>query len=394
MKPLFVQWGAGNIGRSFIGQVFANSGYAVTFVDIDTPLITALNEQSSYVVRFVSGDASRELRIEGVRAVDARHQHEVGEAIVQADLMGVSVGKSVWPHIASSLALAIAERYKEKPDTPIDIILAENIHHASSFVSALLLPHLPKDFPFATYVGLIETSIGKMVPIQDGGDPLTLRAEPYNELIVDKKGFLQPIPPVTDLYPVSPIGAYVDRKLYIHNLGHATAAYLGYGKHPRQQLMAEVLQDTEVALAVRKTMMQAGAVLLKIYPAVFTATSVQEHIDDLLSRFSNKALGDTVFRVGRDLSRKLRFDDRLMGVIIEAENKHLPWDQIGRSYLAALSFSALDGKGEMFAPDRDLLLSIEGLSLRDALYTTSGWKDSGLCLELFETLAAGFERIS
>lgn len=298
MKPQFVQWGAGNIGRSFIGQVFANSGYAVTFVDIDKPLITALNETASYTLRFVSGDATRELRIEGVRAVDARDQHEVDEAIAQADLMGVSVGKNVWPHIASSLALAIAGRYRQKPDAPLDIILAENIHHASSFVSALLLPHLPKEFPLATYVGLIETSIGKMVPIQDGGDPLTLRAEPYNELIVDKKGFLQPIPPVTDLHPVTPIGAYVDRKLYIHNLGHATSAYLGYGQHPDKPLIAGVLEDPEVVLAVRKAMMQAGEVLLKLYPAVFTALSLHEHIDDLLSRFSNKALGDTVFRGG------------------------------------------------------------------------------------------------
>ena len=29
-----VQFGAGNIGRSFIGQLFSRSGYEVVFVDI------------------------------------------------------------------------------------------------------------------------------------------------------------------------------------------------------------------------------------------------------------------------------------------------------------------------------------------------------------------------
>jgi len=393
MKPQFVQWGAGNIGRSFIGQVFANSGYGVTFVDIDTTLINALNETSSYVVQFVSGSDIKELVIEGVCALDARDQEKVDEAIAQADLMGVSVGKNVWPHIASSLALAIVARHKQKPDTPIDIILAENIHHASSFVSSLLRPHLPSGFPFTTYVGLVETSIGKMVPIQEKEDPLTLRSEPYNELIVDKEGFLQPIPPITDLYPVTPIDAYVDRKLFIHNLGHATAAYLGYSKHPDKPLIADVLEDTEVVLLVRKAMMQSSEVLLKHYPEVFTRTSLNEHIDDLLSRFSNKALGDTIFRVGRDLTRKLRFDDRLMGIIIEAQNMHAPWDHIGRAYLAALSFTALDSNNAMFEPDKKVLLTLQGLSLHDSLYAISGWKDSGLSHELFEAVADEFKKL-
>lgn len=393
MKPQFVQWGAGNIGRSFIGQVFAKNGYGVTFIDIDTTLIQALNDTSSYVVQFVSGSAIKELDIEGVCALDASDQEKVDEAIAQADLMGVSVGKNVWPHIARSLALAIVARHKQKPGNPLDIILAENIHHASHFVSSLLLPHLPADFPFATYVGLVETSIGKMVPIQEKGDPLTLRSEPYNELIVDKDGFLLPIPTITDLYPVTPIEAYVDRKLFIHNLGHATAAYFGYNKHPEKPLIAEVLDDPEVALSVRKTMIQSSEVLLQLYPTVFSRTDLTAHIDDLLSRFSNMALGDTIFRVGRDLARKLRYDDRLMGIIIEAQNMHTSWDHIGRAYLAALSFTALDTDEAMFEPDKKLLASLEGLSLQDALYSVSGWKDSDLSIELFETIADEFNRI-
>ena len=58
--------------------------------------------------------------------------------------------------------------------------------------------YLPHDYPLNELVGLVETSIGKMVPIMSQKDleedPLQVFAEPYNTLIVSKKGFKNPIP--------------------------------------------------------------------------------------------------------------------------------------------------------------------------------------------------------
>ena len=39
-----VHFGAGNIGRGFIGALFSLSGYHVTFVDIADEIIDRLNE--------------------------------------------------------------------------------------------------------------------------------------------------------------------------------------------------------------------------------------------------------------------------------------------------------------------------------------------------------------
>ncbi len=391
MNSLFVQWGGGNIGRSFIGQVFSLAGFHVSFIDINKELIDALNQSHNYVVKSVDGENTTDIIVSNVSAVDATNQQQVNETIEQAHLMGVSVGRNVWPHIAKGLAQAIEYRYSKRPDDPIDIILAENIHNASSFVSSLLSPHLPKDFPVKRYIGLIETSIGKMVPIQDMSNLLEIKAEPYNELIVDKDGFKNPIPDVAPLHPVSPIAAYVDRKLFIHNLGHATAAYLGYQKHPKTPLIAQIVADEEIKDQVRSAMVQSSDVLLSHYPKVFTKKDLEEHIDDLLSRFANKALGDTVFRVGRDLKRKLRFDDRLMGIIIEAEKRNLPWNHIGKSYLTALSFKATDTEGNPFQSDKQILTQIEPLPLKEKLYQISSWKESNLPTQLFESIAQKME---
>lgn len=393
MALSFVQWGAGNIGRSFIGSVFNKSGYKVTFIDIDTLLIEALNKASSYVVKTIDGSTTKDIVVQGVSAINGNNQEEVNNAIIGASLIGVSVGKNVWPHIASSLATAIISRYKEKPREPLNIILAENIHHASTFVTSLITPHLPDNFPFTTYVGLVETSIGKMVPLQDIHQPLVLKSEVYNELIVDKNGFIGALPEVKDLHPVTPIEAYVDRKLFIHNLGHATTSYVGFSTHPNSPLIATVLEDKEVLTLVREAMVESSEVLLELHPTVFTKISLLEHIDDLLRRFQNLALGDTLYRVGRDLKRKLRYDDRLMGIIIEAIKVNKGWTHIGKAYLCALSFYATDEHNKMLESDELLLKSIEGLSLKEKLYKVSGWKESKLSSELFDTIYEKFEEI-
>ena len=38
-----VQFGAGNIGRGFIGAVLAQAGYTVTFADVVEDLLTQIN---------------------------------------------------------------------------------------------------------------------------------------------------------------------------------------------------------------------------------------------------------------------------------------------------------------------------------------------------------------
>jgi mannitol-1-phosphate 5-dehydrogenase len=394
MEKLFVQWGGGNIGRSFVGQVFARASYKVTFVDIDEKLIEALNSKGEYVVETVFHDEVELIPIKGVNAINANDQKSVNQAITSCALMGVSVGKNVWPHIAKQLATAINARYKARKEAPLDIILAENIHNGAAFVASLLKEHLPQGFPLKEYVGLIETSIGKMVPIQTESDPLVIRAEPHNDLFVNREGFLNPIPEVADLRPVAPMEAYGDRKLYVHNMGHASAAYLGYKKYPNLEYIAEVMEDDQLLDQVRQIMGQSTAILMELHKGVFTREELDYHSEDLLSRFKNRALGDTLFRVGRDLPRKLNWEDRIMGVILRGEELGLPWDLIGEAYLAALSFKALDNNKEPDKRDQQFLAELEGLSLREKIYKASGWSTSPHPQALFDSIVEKFEALS
>ena len=90
----FVQFGAGNIGRSFIGRLFAEAGYRVVFIDVDSRLVSLLNERRSYPVVVKQNDRPDQVRlIGGVSAIDGRDREAVIDVLTQADGMATSVGQ-------------------------------------------------------------------------------------------------------------------------------------------------------------------------------------------------------------------------------------------------------------------------------------------------------------
>ena len=357
-----VIFGAGKIGRSFIGQLFGCSGYKVVFIDVDPVIIDLLNQQGKYRV-VIKGDKEEEIIVRNVQAIPAMDKKRVVDAVSTAGILAVSVGKNALEKVIPVIGEALINRYGKDPDKPLDIILAENMRSAADFVRGELKKVLSPDFPLDTYVGLIETSIGKMVPIMPLAelekDPLVVFAEPYNTLILDGKGFKAPVPEVKGLAPKSNIKAWVDRKAFIHNLGHATAAYYGYSLFPDAVYIYEVLEYGEVSGFTRDVMLQSANILKAVYPDDFTIQDLEDHIDDLIARFRNKALRDTIFRVGQDLTRKLSADDRFMGAIHLAIQYQMPYDRILKAMSFGLHFNAKDETENSYPPDITFLRSAE-----------------------------------
>ena len=69
-KKKMVQFGAGNIGRSFIGQLFSRSGYEVVFIDINKELVKELNKKRAYKLVIKRNELPDEIiLIENIRAI-------------------------------------------------------------------------------------------------------------------------------------------------------------------------------------------------------------------------------------------------------------------------------------------------------------------------------------
>lgn len=361
-EKTIIIFGAGKIGRSFIGQLFGCSGYQVVFVDVDSTLINELNRRRSYPV-VVKGETDEVIIVSQVRAVSAHDRDAVKKEMARASVMAVSVGQSALAKLLPLIAEGLVYRQACSPGRPLDIIIAENMRSAAEYLRSAIKPLLPRSYPFERLVGLVETSIGKMVPIMTReeleNDPLQVFAEPYNTLILDKLGFKGPIPQIGGLDLKENMKAWVDRKAFIHNLGHATAAYAGYFFHPKACLMYEVLADKALLEFTRKTMVQSAKILFNCYPADFSMHDLEVHINDLLNRFQNRALKDTVFRVGRDLPRKLGVDDRFAGIINMARKKKLEYSQIMEAMTYGLFFRKTDETGRLYFQDKLFLKSLK-----------------------------------
>ena len=314
MKVKAVMYGAGNIGRGFIGMLFSASGYEVTFVDVAEPVVEALNRERQYPVRIVSNEGYRDIDVLHVSAVNGKDSDKTAQAIAEADVMATAVGVNILKFIVPNLAAGIRLRRK-RGKGPLNIIICENLMDANKVLEGMLKAELTAEEAawFDENIGLVEASIGRMVPVQTeemkAGNSLRVCVESYGFLPVDKAAFRGEIPDIQNMIPFEPFDFYIKRKLYVHNMGHAVCAYLGLYTH--QQYIFECMEDIFVQSIVQNAMLESALALSRKY-----GTSVEEllkHIQNLLCRFKNRALKDTCTRVGREAERKLAAADRLVG---------------------------------------------------------------------------------
>ncbi|MHB0997996.1 MAG: mannitol-1-phosphate 5-dehydrogenase [Armatimonadota bacterium] len=309
-----IQFGAGNIGRGFTTQLFTESGYEVVFSDVVDDVVNLINERGSYPIEIV-GDNAETVIIKNVRAVNGKDQEAVAREIKDASLICTAVGVNVLKFVAPPIALGIKMRADAGIEEPINILICENLIHASDILRGYILSALPAEYEeyVRTHVGLVESVVSRMVPImteeQKQKDPLSVYVEAYKKLPVDKRGFIGEIPNIVGMQPYDNLEGYVERKLFTHNLAHAAAGYLGYLRG--HEYVWQAVGDAVVLAKLRAALAETGEALIKKWG--FTPEEHKAHIEDLLHRFANVALGDTCTRVGKDPIRKLGTNDRVVG---------------------------------------------------------------------------------
>jgi len=352
-RKYIVHFGAGNIGRSLVGQVFSNADYDVIFVDTVPEIIDALNSKGRYKVKIkdtLPSGISNERWVENVSGISAFDSEAVSTAVAGAELISTAVGANILPRILPVIAKGILKR-----STPVSLLFCENLRGVSEIAKTEIAKHLPENFDIESRIGFVTTSIGKMVPIMPNEirekDPLEVWGEAYNQILADKDGFVNDLPEIKGLVLKNNFAAYMDRKLFIHNLGHATSAYFGFLKN--KTAIWECMEDENIRQETKQVMQEAGRALIKHYPSEFNEKNIEEHIDDLLNRFANKLLGDTVFRVGRDLKRKLSYDDRCIGALRLIKKYNGTPESVCKVIAAACCFKAKDESGNMFSSDEE-----------------------------------------
>ena len=99
MKKAIV-FGAGSIGRGFMGQILSQSDYEVVFIDINMDIINKLNQKRSYPINIISDTENREVIVRNVRAINFKNKDAVIKEIVSADIISTSAGVNALSEIA------------------------------------------------------------------------------------------------------------------------------------------------------------------------------------------------------------------------------------------------------------------------------------------------------
>ena len=312
-----IMYGAGNIGRGFIGKRFSLSGWDVTFVDINEAVVNQLQKDGGYPVYVTRGNEYVKEWVGNCTGFNGKDVDGVIKLIAECDILATSLGVNVLPFVAENLAKGIAARYAAGGE-PLNILICENLIGSEKILRGYVRPYITEDLVtyFEEQIGFVSCCVGITVPPTPkkftDENPLAVCTDYYNELPADLTAFRPvgaPTPDMNGLVPFTPFDFYIERKLMLHNMGHATMAYLGYQKG--LSYIYEVGRDPEIKYILLRALDESARGLAKRHGA--DLDGLLSFIDNLIPRLDNPLLEDTLLRVGKDTKRKLSPSDRLVG---------------------------------------------------------------------------------
>jgi mannitol-1-phosphate 5-dehydrogenase len=329
-----IQFGAGNIGRGFIGAVLSEAGYHVVFADVNELVVNKINEDGKYTVAIMDTECTEQV-ITNISAVDSRSP-ELAKEIAQAQVVTTAVGLGILPRIAGALAAGIAERQAQGITDYLNVIACENGLRASSQLKDHVYSHLSDEQKTYAdeYVAFPDCSVDRIVPPIKSENPIDVVVEKFYEWNVERasiKGELK----MEGMNLADNLIAYIERKLFTLNTGHAITAYLGNLKGLKT--IADSIADEEIYTIVKAAMQESGEGLVAKYG--FDHDAHFAYIDKIIGRFRNPHLQDDVTRVGREPLRKLSANDRLIKPTMTAVEHGFSTPNLVRGIGAALHYN-------------------------------------------------------
>ncbi len=333
MSGTAVHFGAGNIGRGFVGLILHRAGYEVVFADVADALIDALKVTPSYLVKEVGLESSEEV-VDNYRAINSRSEEpKVIEEIAKADIVTTAVG----PTILKFVAPVIVAGLRARGDNPLPLVVmaCENAINATDVLAEHVKTAAGDEWDALSRKAIFaNTAVDRIVPAQAADAGLDVTVETYFEWAIERPPFGGNEPTIPDATWVDDLAPYIERKLFTVNTGHASTAYHGFVRGIHK--LSDALADDEVRAKVQGVLAETKQLLVDKHE--FAPEAQQAYVDKILQRFANPYLPDTVDRVGRQPLRKLSRTERLIGPAAQlAERGHRP-EFLLATVDAALSF--------------------------------------------------------
>ncbi|MFQ0991537.1 mannitol-1-phosphate 5-dehydrogenase [Gilliamella apicola] len=331
-----LHFGAGNIGRGFIGKLLSDAGVHVTFADVNEQVIDEIAKRHQYPVNVVGEHSTTEI-VHNVDAINSSSD-KVKNYIAKVDLVTTAVGPQILARIAENVAKGLIARHQQANNAPLNIIACENMVRGTSQFKQEIFKYIPHEIHqwINTHIGFVDSAVDRIVPpaTSKTGDILEVTVETFSEWIVDKNQFVGNIPQIKGMEPVDNLMAFVERKLFTLNTGHAITAYLGF--YNNIATIRDAILVDSIRAVVQGAMQESGQVLIKRYN--FDPAKHQAYIEKILTRFENPYLHDDTARVGRQPIRKLGSGDRLVKPLLGTFEYELKNSNLLIGIAAALNY--------------------------------------------------------
>lgn len=370
-----VHFGAGNIGRGFIGEILFENGFEIAFVDVNETIIDALNQRHAYEIE-IAEEGQRHIAVSGVRGINNRqHPEEVVAALATADLVTTAIGPNILPFIAGLVAEGIEARRQAGNTQPLDVLACENMIGGSAFLYEEVKKHLSEEglAYAAEFVGFPNAAVDRIVPAQSHEDPLFVVVEPFNEWVVETQGMKNPDLKLEGVHYEADLEPFIERKLFSVNSGHATSAYTG--AHFGATTILEALQNPEVKSKVEAVLAEIRSLLIAKWG--FDEQALVDYHKVIISRFENPYIVDDIARVARTPIRKLGYDERFFRPIRELRERGLSYDNL----LATVSY-IFGYKDETDEQSVQLQALLQEKSLPEVVAEVTGVTDPALIAEI------------
>ena len=375
--------GAGNIGRGFIGALLEKSGWHVVFADVVESLISEINARKSYVVHVQDREQS-EQTVTNISGISSANQELVDAIGGDCDLITTAVGLRILPIVAKPIAAGIRARKAAGSTQILNVVACENAVRGTSQLRDAVYANLSEEErAYAKeYVGFADCAVDRIVPKASFANPLDVAVEQYSEWDVEKGGWKGPLPEIQGLTFVDDLSAYIERKLFTLNSGHAICAYLGTLKGCKT--IVESIADPAIGNIVYKAMCESGEGLIRKHG--FDPAAHHAYIDRIFARFQNPYLEDETARGAREPPRKLAPTDRLIKPLVTAYGYGLNVDHLVYGAAAALLFNCPEDPQSVELQEK---IKAEGVEKALEAYTGLRPEDDlfGKILEVYHNLA-------
>ncbi len=335
-----VIFGGGKIARGFVAQLLHQSGFHITFVELNEKLVSNLNKNKKYYVNVMGNQKANEW-ITDYECISLSDISGIAEALESADIVFTSVGGKNLDNLAKTIASAfelIALKLEKRLFT---IITCENWKEPGKQLQEGIRAELKND----KLKGLFEEHVGvsEAVILRSGVeatkevmdiDKNAVSVTDYWELPIDKNRMKGELISFKGANYKDDFKGFLQQKLYTFNTTNATIAYVG--RLRGFDLLSDAANDPEIVALVNR-------VHSEINPAIaeemqITLEEQEAFSKKALRKYQDKSVTDFTERHARDPIRKIGPNDRIVGTMRLVEKHNISYDALAITLAAAMFY--------------------------------------------------------